>query len=313
MLAPILTYTLAGLLLAPAPSGAPPPPELIADEQPQSPKFTAALEHLAQVDTEISRTEDPLASADALIEALAALTNYAPEVAASPSARDLRQLARLNLARTYMLAGKDDLAIETMDETIREAMGDEVNAGMFGPSLSDLYQQRMAALDERGRATLVVTCARPCRVYINETAAAPDEPPSLPLGSYRVWIEDATEDLPRRRVLVNLSEAEQVYEVDYAPLPVPEAPAKPEPKPDRIMPRGAELALIVLGAGLTATGAVLVAGNKHLQVGPMIGGVLGLAVGAGMLTSGSIALTVDERKLARGTSHQATLSWNMRF
>jgi hypothetical protein len=311
MLPHLLTSTL--LLFAPV---APPSPEVIVDDDlaPElSPEFVSALEYLSQVDSEANGDADPLAASAALVEALASLADYAPEVAASPMAKELRELARLNLARTYLIAGEAELAAQAMDDAIREGMGAELQAEVFGPSLAEFYAQRVAALEEVGRANLIVSCARACTIYINETAIEPDQTPHLPLGSYRVWVEDPTGDVPRKRELVQLSEPDQVYEVVFAPAAIPAAPPKPPPKPKRIMPRGAEIVLLVVGAGLTATGAALVASNDRLEIGPMVGGALGLAVGAGFLTSGVITLTIDERKLARGVEHQATLAWTMKF
>jgi hypothetical protein len=305
---PLQLLPFALLLLAP-----PPIPDPPADPPPeQSPEFIAALEHLKQTDSDANH--DPVTAATALVEALGSLADYAPEVAASPDAKEQRQFARLNLARAYLLADEDELAERAMDEAVREAMGEVLDADLFGPSLADLYKRRVEALEQLGRARLLVRCAKPCEVYVNETAVDPSEPSSLLLGSYRVWIEDPSGRVPRKRELVELSEAEQVYEVAFAAV-VPPPPPRPKPpaKPKRIMPRGAEIALLVIGAGLTATGAALVAHNSNLDVGPMIGGAVGLAVGAGMLTSAVITLSIDERKLARGVAHQATLSWTMSF
>ncbi|WP_219908081.1 hypothetical protein [Enhygromyxa salina] len=199
-----------------------------------------------------------------------------------------------------------------MDEAIREAMGAEVRAELFGPSLTELYEQRVAALDELGRADLLVTCAKPCRIYINETAIPPDQTPNVPLGSYRVWVEDPTGELPRKREVVELTEADEVYEVTFAPVVLPPSSSRPPSASPRIMPRGAEITLLVIGAGLTATGAVLAATNDT-KVGPMIAGALSLAVGAGLGTCGAITLTIDERARRRGAAHQATLTWTMQF
>jgi hypothetical protein len=131
MLPQLLTTTL--LLFAPPPELTDPPPV-----PEQSPEVTEALHPLAQ--TESDASSDPIASAEQLIEAVAALAEYAPEVATSPVARDLRRLARLNLARAYLLAGDDQLANATMDEAIREAMGADLMADEFGPSLDKLYE-----------------------------------------------------------------------------------------------------------------------------------------------------------------------------
>lgn len=309
MLLQLLTSTL--LLLAPAPV---PDPELTPDPElapEQSPEFAAALEHLTLVDSDANH--DPVGSSPALVEALASLADFAPEVAASPEAHRQRSLARLNLARAYLLAEELELAERAMDEAVREAMGAPLPHEEFGPSLTELYERRVAALEQLGRATLVVNCEKPCSIYINETAVGPEEAPRLLLGSYRVWIEDFTGELPRRREVVELSEAEEIYEISFAPPVLAPAP-KPPPKPKRIMPRGVEIALIVVGAGLTATGAVLVGSNSDLNAGRLSGGVLAMAVGAGTLTTGVITLSVDERKLARGVvAHQATLSWTMKF
>ena len=166
----------------------------VADEssvQPPAPQvealsYGAVIDHLTSVDDKANR--DPIAAIDALTAAIAILDNYAPELSGDPKALEARSLARLNLARAHLMADQVESATQVMDVAIRAAMGASLPAESFGPSLLALYEQRLAALEQGGYASLVVNCELPCRVFVEQREL--DELPPLLLGSYAVWVQD---------------------------------------------------------------------------------------------------------------------------
>jgi hypothetical protein len=312
-------FTTITLLFATTQTPSQPPSDDSTTQAPapaiEQPEYDAAVEQLTAADRDANL--DPVAAAGALTSAIAALEGFAPTLATDPETRALRQFARLNLARAHMLADQQELAQQVMDEAIREAMGDPVPAGSFGPSLEELYTQRLAALEASGRASLVVNCGMDCKVYVNERDLGP-EPPPLLLGTYRVWIEDSTGKRSTLRAPLELNEAGQVYPIEFAPIRRPPAPPPPPPPPTRIMPRWGEIALIVVGVGLTTTGAVLIGldGSGRGEIGTyetLPGGVVATVVGVATLLPGVITLSIDERRMAGKTGRQATLNWTMRF
>ncbi|KIG18236.1 hypothetical protein DB30_01345 [Enhygromyxa salina] len=283
----------------------------------EEPEYTAAVDQLRVADEAANR--DPVAAATALSDAISALEQFGPALAADAEARELRQFARLDLARAHLLANQPELAAQVMDEAIREAMGDPIPAGDFGPSLGELYEQRLAALEESGRASLVVNCGMECKVYVNERDLGPNPPPLL-LGTYRVWIEDTTGKRTDTREQVELGEAGQVLELEFAVLRPPPQPAPQPPAAsfERKMPRWAEISLIIAGVGLTTTGGVLLGlDGTHKRSGAqhntLPGGAVATLVGVVTLLPGVITLSIDERRLAGKTRRQATVNWTMRF
>ncbi|PRQ02362.1 hypothetical protein ENSA5_23790 [Enhygromyxa salina] len=277
----------------------------------EQPEFDAAVERLGEADSEANR--DPVAAAEALTEAISALQEFGPELAADEEARELRQYARLNLARAHLLAEEPELAAEVMDEALREAMGETLPAADFGPSLEDLYAERLAALEALGRASLVVRCELPCKIYVNENEVGPELPPLL-RGTYRVWVESPSGQRPAVRELVELSEPDASYEVEFAPIVKQPAVVEEPPKPvGRLLPRWSEIALTLVGTGLTTTGAVLMGLDHKDNFQTMGVGAATLVVGATVLTVGVVTLSVDERRVARGASRQAMISWTTKF
>ena len=278
----------------------------------EQPEYGAAVDRLREADS------DPHATAQALSEAILALEEFGPQLAADSEARDLRQYARLNLARVYLLAKNDEFAQLVMDEVVREAMGDVVPAADFGPSLEEFYTERLKALEQEGVASLVVKCGMPCTVHVDERDVGP-EPPPLLLGTYRVWIEDTTGERPTIREQVELNEVGQVHEIEFAPIPVPVKAPPPPPPPERILPRWAEITLTAVGVGLTTTGAVLVGldgsetGSSGKPLNTVNGGAICLAFGVAALLPGVITLSVDERRLAGKAGRQAMVNWTMQF
>lgn len=278
----------------------------------EQPEYDAALLQLEEADMFMST--EPLASPETLANAITALEEFAPTLAGDAEARTSRQYARLNLARAHQQAKRDELAAQVMDEAIRAAMGDLLPAADFGPSLEDLYTQRLDALEQLGRASLVVRCEMPCKVYVDERELGP-EPPPLLLGSYRVWIEDTTGKRSATREQVELSEVGHVYELEFAPIRPPVRRPPPPPPPTRIMPRWAEIALIVTGVGLTTTGGVLIGLSQSdgENFKTLNGGAISTIFGVATMLPGVITLSIDERRIAGARGRQAMVNWTMQF
>ncbi|PRQ02353.1 hypothetical protein ENSA5_23700 [Enhygromyxa salina] len=283
----------------------PPPPVIERD-------YHATVENLRKTDEDANR--DPINSVAALTAAIESLNSFTPELAQDPQSLALRQFARLNLARAHLLDGQPERAAAVMDEAIREAMGAQLPADKLGPSLAELYQDRLVALAAEGRASLVVTCDAPCRVYVDEREVGQDPPPLL-LGRYRVWVEDVAGTRETLREELALTQADQTYELVFSALELPvAAPTEPSTKPPRIIPRWASLTLLAAGAAVMAAGgAAIGVGNKSEKVGGMVGGAVVLGIGGAALASGVVSLGVDAYRASHARGHQATLSWAVRF
>jgi hypothetical protein len=291
---------------------APPPPTVLDPGDEPKLDYAAAIAQMTEAE-QLCNTH-PSGAIDSLTETLAALVEFAPELAGDDSARTLRQDSRLCLARAHMLAKHDDLAAAVMDEVVRAAMGETVPAAAFGPSLEQLYLQRAKALEDQGRASLSVNCGMDCKIYVDEREVG-SEPLSLLLGSYRVWIVDTTGKRPALREVVEFTEVGQLVELEFAPIKRPPPPPPPPEPVARKLPRWAEVALIVTGVGLTTTGAVLlgVSGGNGGKAGLRAGGAVSMLFGVATLLPGAITLSVDERRVAGKREHQAMVSWTMRF
>lgn len=299
MFATLLVYSLLVAIEPPAPSV-----EVL--------DYDAAVVRLRAVDEGANR--DPAASIDALTDALAAFEAFAPELSRDPEALELREDARLNLARAHLMAGQRAAAEQVMDAAVRAAMGRQLPAESFGPSLSALYLQRVAALERGGYASLVVTCNQPCRIFIEQREF--EEPPQLLLGRYTVWVEDVDGQYPPKPEQIEFTEAGEVHELVFPVVDiVPAAPHRtPQYGPDRIMPQWASVTLLMAGAAAMAVGGsiVTIAGTANDNAGLMAGAAV-LGAGTAGLAIGVVVLTYDEYREARAVGRQATLSWTMRF
>ncbi|PRQ02361.1 hypothetical protein ENSA5_23780 [Enhygromyxa salina] len=269
--------------------------------QPESP-YAIAVNNLTKADAALS--VDPERKSDELLTALTNLTLFPASVASDPETQALQSLAQLNLARSYLLADRPELASAVIDEAIRTAHGQELAAAVMGPTLEDLYHERLAALELAGRARLRVRCSIPCRVYVDERETPLLSGP-LYLGPYRVWVTDASGVRPPLREPVMLRSAGEVVEIHYqppAPRPYGGVDRSPPEQREmrRMLPRGAEIAMVALGVGLAGVGGWLLSGRDFDIEGAAVIGAGGLS-----FTIGGVLLIVDENRVARGGASPA--------
>jgi hypothetical protein len=249
-----------------------------------------------------------------LLQTLAKLPRYTPELAADHAALELRTQAQLQLARAALSNGDRDTAVWIVDEAIRSAMGVEVVLDGFGPSLGKLYNERREAMASAGRASLEVRCVQPCRVFVNEHES-PQRVEDLPLGVYRLWIEGTHPLDPghvRTEIVILDLDAELVTRVFDSVLTQADAP---EPQPGkqrgRVMPRGVESVLLAVGVGLASAGALML-GIDPGQGELAIGGTL-VAIGGAAAIVGGVTLGVDEVRIRKANGRQAMVVWTLRF
>lgn len=295
-----------------------------------SPEYDAAIAELDAANNAVNR--DPEANFEGLAQALDQLSRFAPELAADPRGSEIRLLALLNLARAMLLAGHPEGAGLIMDEAIRLVRGGELPVDQFGPTLSRFHTDRREALAQLGRGRLQITCSEPCRVFVDEQALALDgegrsEP--LPLGTYRVWIEASEGDpLPERhQVDIDVDGELEPLEYPLAPRVVDDAPATPTTT-TRMLPRWAEISMLVVGVGLVATGGTLLAFDGACPGGrdpvddaldcPKIyessaGGFTALGLGGALALTGGVLLTIDEVRVGQARSPRAMLGYQLRF
>ncbi|NVB39628.1 hypothetical protein G6O69_17430 [Pseudenhygromyxa sp. WMMC2535] len=261
----------------------------------------------------------------ALRAAIESSHEYAPSFAADEEARERQVSALLLLARELQRSGENEEAAAVMDEAIRTARDDTPNAGQFGPTLEELHDERMSHIEAAGVAQLKVDCARACKIYVDERMS--EEAQELPLGEYRVWVEDVSGKFSALRVTARLTEVDEVVTVRYAPKPkpkvealelqVPEASKKPER--ERLLAGWGELILAGVGAGGVVGGSVLI--HEAKEDGGRSGGYALVVIGGGLYLTGVILAIVDEtraskrdkRKQKAKDKRKVELGWPIRF
>lgn len=300
----IQALLLVATLLAPEP----------ASERPTQSSYD---EMLAQVEalTEAINAGEPVR--DQLFDALANFPRHAPRLATDPAARAVRARAQLNLARTYLSEGANGSAAGVMDELLRSSIGEALPVEEFGPSLVNLHEQRRAALERAGTGSVEVRCAVPCRAYVNERAVG-RRVDNLYLGIYRVWIEQASGDSTQAHIeWVKLSEPNGTVVVEFPPRAADHAAHDSAPAPtharERLMPRAAEIALLVVGGSAVTVGGLALGIRGRPTEGRQIFGVTMTGVGGAALLLGGVSLTVDEVRVGDARGHQALINWRLKF
>lgn len=232
-----------------------------------------------------------------------------------------------------------ELAAAAMDEAIRSAAGRELPLLGLGTDLKNLAKQRAAALASEGAANIQVVCRVPCQVIVNERRSVNPTDPLL-LGKYRVWVVSNDGEVEPLRADVELDVAGETERIEFGRVDkVPPAPGMvvpkrdphkpPVPKHERkrespLMPLWVEIAGIVAGAGLLATGVGLLAINGQCKDGgnpancPIVientpQGAALAAVGSGMLVSFGTVLAVDRVRAGRSKGAGAMVGWTFRF
>jgi len=272
--------------------------------------------------------DDPSRGAAELAAALDEAPGYAVELSNDDGARNERNSGLLALARAHLALGDESLAIATMDEALRSAGSDPLQVERYGPSLTDLYRQRVVALDQAGKGGIRVKCASPCRVYLNEHPA-PASSSGLWVGPYRVHVESADDSQPATDAVVVVAEAGMEVKINYpsavegpaTPAGLTNGPGEPGPdavkKPRRVLPRWLEVTAIVGGAAAVGAGTFFYLANSRcvgdFQTTPTaempgtcsdiyrskIGGLAAIGAGAAFFAGGVITLSIDESRARR--------------
>lgn len=320
-----LLPTLLGSLVASVLTFAPAQP---ADDS----SYAAALAEVEAANVDVNR--DPKGEYPALEAAVERLTGFAPQLAGDEAGRELLALALLNLARARLLDGDEAGAAAKMDEAIRFARGRELPIDRFGPTLAEFHEGRRNALKAGGRGEIQVDCATDCVVLIDGQSSGASSGP-LYLGSYRVYVEDSEGKLGAERHEINLDQSGEVVTIAYPRVAAEPAERRPLPvvrdstsAPGRILPRWAEISVMVVGASALAAGGVLLGFDGRCPGGldpvadaadcPEVyesstSGFVALGLGAALLATGTVVLTIDEVRGARQRGTRAMLSWQMRF
>lgn len=287
-----------------------------------------------QTAIENSTGEDRKAAIAALAQAITLAGQY-PDDATSNLPESVLE-ARVILVRLHLADNNQPAARAAMDDLIRTAREQAPPVRSYGREVTELYEQRKAALQAAGDATLEIECEVDCEMIINErrTATASE---NLVLGTYRIWVKAATTDAEWEYHEIELVKPGAVTTVVYenpnpplvdekAPLPPPLSSTK-----KRILPRAAEIAGAAVGVGLVITGAVLLSFDGKCSVSKEIatvdmtpaecgdvynstpGGVSLLAVGAGVLVISGVMLSVDEVRVGRAKGRQVLVGVTLRF
>ena len=203
--------------------------------------------------------QSPSESIAQLEAALALAVQHPRDLLDDSSAAERFARARLALAWAQLADNDTTAAAATMDLAIRSAGTTSLPLGGFGPAIRKLHDERRAALEAEGHAAILVDCDA-CDVLIDE---ARSENPSGPLllGPHRVWLFDPSGELEPRFQEVTLeasgSRLDLVYRSEPKPLPsasIEVAPVEPRRK---TLPRWAKIVGMSVGAGLLVTGGVL--------------------------------------------------------
>ena len=296
----------------------PPPPPPSLPETMQGEDYGEVSVRLRSAHADIERGE---ASLYTLSEVLLALEAFPAELAADPELRALRGLVRLGLAQAYLDDERATEASSMVDEALRSAFGEPLAIEGFGRKLNKLHDARVDALLDGGYGRLSVSCAVPCRVYVNERAIE-TEPPPLLLGSYRVHIEaSGREDYLAFDESVEVERAEQVVEVEFEARRADQGaagpPLAPSSTPSSTVPRWASILMSSVGLGMSLSGAVLMGVNRGqlgaARPGTLVSGAVLFGLGASLGGAGSVLLSLDLMREASAGQRQATLSWRLRF
>lgn len=297
--------------------------------------------------------DDPTRDAADLAKLLDEAPSYASTLSRDDPARTQRNDGLLALARAHLVLGNQNAAIATMDEALRSAGSDPLRVDRYGPGLTELYNQRIAALDQAGTGSIHIKCLSPCRVYLNEHPA-PSMASGLWVGPYRVHIESSDGSYPAIDHII-IAEAGKVITLNFPGAvadDVPEGPATPlaltngptkkdtsraNKKTKRILPRWLEVTAIVGGAAAAGAGAFLLVAHSRcagdLQFKPtaqnpgtcpdiyktQIGGIAAISAGAAFFAGGVITLAIDTKRTRNRrepdplSGHSVMLGYSRRF
>ena len=238
----------------------------------------------------------------ALEAALAEIAEHPSELLRDASTSEAIRRARVCLAWLHLARGDRQAAAAAMDEALRSAGGSPLPLSGLGPEVSKLHDERIAALESAGTATIRVDCEA-CDVLVDELVAATTSEHFL--GTHRVWLFDSLGTLKPRYEVVDLDTADAVATVVYRAAPqVTEPIALPPPPPERgLNPRTAKIVGGIatgLGGGLVVGGAVLFPfHDPDKGVSTTAGGATLTAFGVALLTTGITLLVVQATQSKR--------------
>ena len=276
--------------------------------------MVALLDELQRASEEVLMATD-IAALDLapLEQALAEARAYAAEFAYHPAALDVREEASFALivGLSYAEPPREAEAAARMDEVIRSGQGRELDLTPYGPTLTRLHAERLAELRARGTAELIVNCASPCRVTINERPRS-TYPSVLLLGPYRVHVESRDGERSEDHEL-ELGRAGEIIELDFPAQALPEEPPMASPElPAPRLRRWEEIVLLTASAGVVAGGGAVFGPHNQCVNDPeldwrrdpgceaiyntaWIGGTL-VAIGAAGLITLTYLLIDDEKR-----------------
>ncbi|NVB39631.1 hypothetical protein G6O69_17445 [Pseudenhygromyxa sp. WMMC2535] len=153
---------------------------------------------------------------NALEQAIVALYEYTPLMAGDDEVLENRDLALMMLVRVYLAQERPEIASAVMDHALRNAGGRALPAAMFGPRLETLHDERRAELEAGGEGSLRVSCAQPCRVFVDEREVISGRL-SMLLGQHRVWVEAVSGEGEPLREVVSIDAPGQVIELRHDP------------------------------------------------------------------------------------------------
>ncbi|MCA9701509.1 MAG: hypothetical protein KC431_28575 [Myxococcales bacterium] len=277
----------------------------------------------------LKANEDPTEGSASLRNALTKLQNHAPLLAVDAEGQELRTRAQLTLARALMAAEDSDGARDVMDEAIRTARGDPMPTASFGPGLTALHKERMGSLDKLGTGEIAVTCLSPCQVYVNERPATVSGVAGLVPGKYRLHIVDP-EGVNRTLQQIIEVTADGTIAIEFGTAPIDPIEPTTTPAFKRMMPRWAEISLMVAGALTMGAGGALIGIHERCPdlSSPLAdpqcpevyltrtAGIITLAGGGALFLGGTITLAVDEVRLSRSKERQppaVSLVYTLRF
>src|SRR5262245_29728875 len=172
-----------------------------------------------QTQAELEAAADAIAEqapVDAIAQLDAALSEaerYPRELLADPSAANRFARARLALAWAHLADGNVEAATATMDLAIRSSGAEPLPLAGLGPEIRKLHDQRRAALESAGHATITIDCDG-CEVLIDEAKSSnPSEP--LLLGTHRIWLFDPSDTLEPRFEEITLDTADGTVILEY--------------------------------------------------------------------------------------------------
>lgn len=257
----------------------------------------------------------PEESITAIEAALAEVSEHPRELLHDTQASEAIRRARVALAWLHLARGDRQAAEDAMDEALRRSGGSPLPLAGLGPEISALHEERLAALQAAGVATINITCEA-CDVLIDEVKVPLSG--EYFLGVHRIWIFDSLGEIPPRyeeilldtpdQVLpVEYKQIEQVIEVKELPPPPPEPPS-PAPKIGGAITTGLGGGLIVGGVALFAINGTekseCPSGAVSCEYNTVVGGGLLTALGVAFVATG-VSLLVVHAKQTKGNKRAA--------